>query len=227
MTKQVEEMQKVISELKNKTIEDSKKIEETKESLAKDLGEFDKRYKNDVFGKIALIEQERTFIADADIYKKNSNRWFWGIIISAIFFLGVLWLVFRHFCFELACFDKNCTFNYDTICKEGNRTVFYLEIFKAVAYRLFLISFFTYVINICLKNYNANMHNYTINMHKANSLAAALILLSKAKTDEGNDQIMTQAANAIFTHQPTGFNNKTPENMSSSIIEKVVDKVKG
>jgi hypothetical protein len=68
------------------------------------------------------------------------------------------------------------------------------------------------------------MHNYTVNKQKANSLSAAIILLEKSKTDIGNDNLMLQAATAIFSHQPTSYNSNDPENMVTAITEKIIDK---
>jgi len=215
-----------IQKIKSKTLDDAKNVEQIKESLTADLKSFEERYKNELFNKAEIIRQEDAFSKDAIDFKRISNYWFYGIIGTSILLVIILCLVFKYFCFELACFDKVCNFDYNTICTDCNRSVLYLEIFKAVVYRLFLISFILYLISICAKNYNANMHNYTVNKHKANSLSAALILLDKAKTDQGNDQLMTQAANAIFSHQPTGFTSKDPENITTKLTEKIIDKIK-
>lgn len=215
-----------IQHLKQKTLEDSKNIQQIKEALTADLKAFEERYKNEIFNKAEIIKQEDAFSKDAIEFRNGSKFWFWGIIVTLFILMFVLYLAFKYFCFELTCFDKVCNFDYDTICKDCNRDVLYLEIFKSVTYRLLLISFLSYLLGICVKNYNANMHNYTVNKHKANSLSAALVLLDKAKTPDGNDQLMTQAANAIFSHQPTGFNNREPKNIGVSIIEKLSDKVK-
>lgn len=211
--------------LKEKTDEDAATIERLKNSLNDDITTFNERYKNEIFGKAEILRQEDTFFKDAQEFKRISRNWFIGIIFTSALLITILFFVFKQFCFELVCFDETCTFNYDLICKGCNRSVLNLEIFKAIAFRVVLISFLSYLINICVRNYNANMHNYTVNKHKANSLSAALILLDKAKTDDGNDQIMTQAANAIFSHQPTGFNKKDPENIAS-ITEKVIEKMR-
>jgi len=223
---EIEKNIEISEQLKYRSLEDAKEITKLKESLNDELKSFEERYKNDLFNKAELIKQEDAFEKDAIGFKKNSRQWFYGIIGTSFVLLLVLFLLFNHFCFELVCFDEVCTFNYEIICEGCNKSILYLEIFKAVVFRVFIISFLSYLLSICVRNYNANMHNYAVNKHKANSLSAALVLLDRAKTNEGNDQLMTQAANAIFSHQPTGFNSKNPENTTTTITEKIVENLK-
>lgn len=223
------EIDKTIKEillLKDKSIEEAKQIETIKEGLTNDLKNFEDRYKNDIFNKAEIIKQENAFSSDSIQFKKVSFYWLFGVIISSLILILVLFLSFKNFCFEINCYKNICDIDYNQICSDCNRLILYVEIFKAISFKIFLISIVTYFISICVKNYNANMHNYTVNKHKANSLSAALVLLEKSKTDEGIDKIVSLAATAIFTHQPTAFNNKDPENTSVSITEKVIDKLK-
>ena len=70
------------------------------------------------------------------------------------------------------------------------------------------------------------MHNKTINSHKENSFAAALRLINRAQTPEGKDQLITQAASSIFSHQKTGYIGKEHEPNNPLIIDKLIDKIK-
>lgn len=220
----VDNLMNQIKAFSEKSEADSKLIEDLKLRLTSELDSFEKRYREQ-FQKAELIKQSDIFSIQADDYKKQSVKWLWGIIISSIILILVLWLVFKYFCFELNCFCNIGKTNYESICKDCNSRILNLEIFKAIAYRLFIISFIVYIINFCVKNYNAIKHNFTINSHKANSLNAALVLLERAKTPEGNDSIMNQAASAIFSHQPTGYSTKDPENISSTVTEKIIEKI--
>lgn len=213
-----------LNKLSEKSEADAKEIEDLKTRLSSELKDFEKKYK-DQFKRAELVNQREIFSIQASDYDKTAFRWLIGVIISSLLLLIILWLVFKNFCFDLTCYSNISEIDYNQIDSSGNKTILYLEIFKAVAYRLFLISFVLYLVNFCVKNYNANKHNQTVNSQKANSLNAALVLLERAKTDEGNDNIMTQAASAIFSHQPTGYNKKDPENISKSITEKVIEKV--
>ena len=213
-----------IKSLSEKSEKDANIIENLKTKLTSDLNTFESRYK-DQFTRAELMKQQDIFSIQASDYKTKSNFWSKLIIATSLFLVFALWIVFNNFCFEFSCFDKICDVNYDSLAKNANEKILYLEIFKSVAYRLFIISFILYLINFCVKNFNASMHNYTVNSHKANSLSAAIILIDKARTDEGNDNIMTQAANSIFSHQSTGYINKNPENLQASFTEKIIDKI--
>ena len=217
---------KEIRILKDKSVEEAKNIETIREGLTNDLKSFEERYKNEIFSKAELIKQENAFANDSIQFKKISTYWLFAVMGSSIILLLILYLSFKIFCYEVNCYENICKINYDAICVNCNKIILYFEIFKAVTFKLFLVSIFVYFISICIKNYNANMHNFTVNKHKANSLSSALILLEKSKTDEGIDKIISLAATAIFTHQPTAFNNKDPEHSNLSITDKIFEKMK-
>ncbi len=213
-----------LDELSKKSEQDAKEIEELKSRLTSELSDFEKRYKEQ-FKRAELVNQREMFSMQASDYKNTASFWLRGVIASSLLLLIVLWIVFKNFCFDLSCYTNVSEIDYSQIDTSGNRIILYLEVFKSVIYRLFIISFFLYIVNFCVKNYNANKHNQTVNSQKANSLNAALVLLERAKTDQGNDNLMTQAANAIFSHQPTGYNKKDPENISKSVTDKIIDKI--
>lgn len=221
----IQSLLKEIEQLTNKSSTDAKEIEELRKRLTSELEDFETKYK-DQFQRVELVNQREVFAIQAKDYKNLASKWFWGIIISSGILILILFLIFKNFCFDLNCFSKISDLDYDKIYKGANKSILHFEIFKSISYRLLIISFVLYIISFCVKNYNANRHNYTVNMQKANSLNAALILLERAKTPEGNDSIMTQAASSIFSHQPTGYNKKDPENIQSTITDKLFDRVK-
>jgi hypothetical protein len=226
-TAENQDASEILKELDKRTKKseiDAKEIEDLKTRLSAELQDFEKKYK-DQFKRAELVNQREIFSIQSSDYNKTAFRWLLAVIGSSLILLIVLWLVFKNFCFDLTCYSNISEINYSQIDSSANRTILYLEIFKAIAYRLFIISFVLYIVNFCVKNYNASKHNQTVNSQKANSLNAALVLLERARTDEGNDNIMSQAASAIFSHQPTGYNKKDPENISRSITEKIIEKV--
>lgn len=222
--KDVTELLEELDKRTKKSEADAKEIEELKTRLSAELKDFEKKYK-DQFKRAEIVNQREIFSIQAADYNSKANRWLYGVIGSSLLLFFILWMVFKNFCFDLSCYVNVSDINYNQIDPSGNRIILYLEIFKAVAYRLFLISFLIYLVSFCVKNYNASKHNQTVNSQKANSLNAALVLLERAKTDDGNDSIMSQAASAIFSHQPTGYNKKDPENVSKSITGKIIEKV--
>ncbi len=226
-TKEQTDVQSLLKEIKNltnKTSSDAKEIEELKLKLTTELEDFETKYKHQ-FQRVELVNQREVFEIQANDYKKLAFKWFVGIIISSVVLIIIMSLIFKSFCFDLSCFVKIDDLNYNSIYKGANELILSYEIFKSFTYRLLIISLGLYMISFCVRNYNANRHNYTVNMQKANSLNAALILLERAKTPEGNDSLMTQAASSIFSHQPTGYNKKDPENIQNSITEKLFDKI--
>jgi len=108
---------------------------------------------------------------------------------------------------------------FQSACPDCMRTLFLNALFKANAVRLVQVSFLLFLIAVALKSFNSGIHNYTINMHRSNALHAALRLFDKPVTDAGKDALIDKAASAIFVHQPTGFNSKTPSNLVQNIME--------
>lgn len=101
----------------------------------------------------------------------------------------------------------------------------YFSYYKFLITKIFLYSMFIYAIVFCVKNYNAQMHNKIINMNKGNALKSTLSLLNTAKSDDGNDKLLMQATQAIFSHQQTGYSGKESEPTSPNLITNVIDSV--
>lgn len=198
-------------------------IEALKAQVETNLKELNDRYSSPV-QKAELINQSNVFKDEADRYRKLASDWQKGIITVSIIFLVVIIIIFKFFCFESSCFTIGNRLSNTLFCSECNLPILYLEIFKAVIFRLFIVSLLAYFLTYCIKNYNACMHNFTVNNHKANSLESSRWLIERLHSPEATDQIILQAANAIFAHQPTGYNNKDPENTNVSTVEKIVDK---
>lgn len=215
--------QKALDDLINSYNSEFTNIEKLKTQYELELDDLQNRYKPER-QKAELTEQSDVFNKQASTFLNKADKWRYGIIVTSIILMLVIYFIFKEFCFEICCFDKIALTNYDLICKGCNQTILYLEIFKAIVFRLLIISILSYILSFCIRNYNASMHNYTINMHKANSLAAAIRLLERLYSDVAKDEIILQASNAIFTHQPTGYTNKDPENYNG-LVEKVVDKM--
>ncbi len=101
----------------------------------------------------------------------------------------------------------------------------YFTYFKYIFTKLLFFSLLIYAIVFCVKNYNAQMHNHVINSHKANALKSTISLLNTARSDEGNDKLLLQATQAIFSHQQSGYNGKESEPNSPNLITNVVEAI--
>ena len=127
-----------------------------------------------------------------------------------------------YFCFELSCFNNINNYEYSHLNQDGKNSILYLEIFKSVSFRLFILSTAVYILHFCVNNFRASKHNQTINLQKSNSLGAALQILDTAKSIQAKDEIMIRAADAIFSHQTTGYNKK--ESLKNTpIAQRILD----
>lgn len=102
-------------------------------------------------------------------------------------------------------------------------SIIYFTFFKYCLTKLMVYTILIYAIILSVKNYNAQMHNHIINIHKSNALKSTLNLLNTARSDDGNDKLLIQATQAIFTHQNTGYNGNDSEPPSPNLITNVID----
>lgn len=99
----------------------------------------------------------------------------------------------------------------------------YFSFSKYIFTKILLYSILIYYIVFCVKNYNAQMHNNIINTHKSNAFKSTLSLLNTARSDEGNDKLLIQATQAIFSHQQTGYSGTDAEVTSPNVLTNVID----
>lgn len=72
------------------------------------------------------------------------------------------------------------------------------------------------------------MHNHVVCRHKASSLDSAKKLINNTTSPEIHQFILASAANAIFSHQNTGYNDKEEgsDGANLAILSKLMDSVK-
>ncbi|MCD6017667.1 MAG: hypothetical protein K0S53_788 [Bacteroidetes bacterium] len=99
----------------------------------------------------------------------------------------------------------------------------YFTYAKYMFTKLMLYTLLLYSIVFCVKNYNAQMHNHVINTHKSNAFRSTLSLLNTAKSEDGNDKLLIQATQAIFSHQQTGYSGKESEQLSPNLVTNVIE----
>lgn len=194
-------------------------IEETKK-LKDNLDNLDERY-SAMIPNLEIINQREIFKEEAERNRKESNWWLVGIIASLILLVILIYIIFKNFCFEASCFNTTELTKYNKICSDCGEQVLWLEIFKALLFRLLLISIALYILSFTVKNYNNAKHNLTINRHKQNSFEAAIVLIDH--TDNGKDEIISKAAQAIFAQQKTGYIAKENDNINAGLIEQIIN----
>jgi len=99
----------------------------------------------------------------------------------------------------------------------------YIGFAKYIISKLLIYSMLIFAIVFCVKNYNAQMHNFVVNTQKSNSFKATLSLLDTARTDDGNDKLLIQATQAIFSHQQSGYSGKDSEPNNPNLITNMID----
>lgn len=208
-----------IEQLKKQGEADAKSISDLKHQMEIELKEFDERYKKNL-GDYELLSQEKIFrdVALSDHYE--GKKWIWYIAGLTIILLGLsIW--FMYSCWlDFAClFSKKSIGNFNNT--EEWQVLFYYELFKPVAIRVFILSVIILLLKFALKNYNSLMHNKIVNMHKANSLAAMIRVINSLSDENTRTTLINLAGKEIFLHQKTGYLRKDDNKIDLGIIEKL------
>jgi hypothetical protein len=151
-------------------------------------------------GKAGVEKHAHIFSDQANLHDINANewrKWFVSLTISSIVLITGMFLVIF-------------------FAIEGLQEKIQLGIFTTV-----LVSFFSYIIVLCVKNYFAEKHNEAINKHKANCLSTFNTFID-ASDAERKAAILLQATQTIFSHQSSGFLNKMGEISNPNPIIEVV-----
>lgn len=201
-----------------------KRLQELRVTQEKEMQELKERFK-EVFDVPTLAGEKNRFDTTAAVCIDRARWWFGGIIVSSLMLAAWLIYIGFNFCFELNCYDIATINRYNATCQSCPENILYFEIIKSILFRLLIVSFLAFLVGLTIRGYNANMHNYTVNKHKANSLDAALYLIGKG-SPQSSDLVINQASSAIFSHQPTGFTSKNPENAGIPLIERVLEFLK-
>lgn len=215
-------------DIKQKTNEAERlvnEIDSIKKNLQSQILDFEERYKEATI-KGEILVQEKIF---GDLAEKNLKRSYWwllGIGLSLIVLVIVIINIFNNFCLDMKCLEYTELAKYNIACKDCAKTILIYEIIKATAYRGFILSISVLLLAFCINNYKASMHNYTVNSHKQNSLSAALRLWEKGITDKGKDDLLSQAAQSIFSHQKTGYSGKENDSINSNALLHLINSMK-
>jgi ElaB/YqjD/DUF883 family membrane-anchored ribosome-binding protein len=229
------ERQKIITDAKKEADKELKKIQAQAEEITKLKNDLQKRTESllleeeklDAFkAKLEVADKAVDFQTDSKNNKMNAQIWI-GVIILLIAVLIIT--ICTNLNTQNSFSDiairvqgdfqkKNLKINSDVIDK-----TIYFTYSKFIFAKLLLYSIMIYGIKFAVKNYNAQMHNFVVNSHKANSFKSTLSLLDIAKSDDGNDKLLVQATQAIFSHQNSGFNANDSDANNSNLITNVID----
>ncbi len=201
---------------------EAESIKKIKEEILIDRDKlYSEQEKFDEFKKkLELSNKNIDFQSIARKHKRTS--YFWGILAGLLIILLIGFLlknISLNDSFISIAKDVNCQL------KDGElvNATLYFSFSKFIFTRLLLYSMLIYAIVFCIKNYNSQMHNSIINSHKSNALKSILSLLDTAKSDDGNDKLLIQATQAIFSHQQTGYYGKESEPSNPNLVTNVID----
>jgi hypothetical protein len=215
---QIQQKINEIEELRKKSAQDSLLINEYRSKLEYELEKFEKDYKP-LLAKGELLNQEDIFIGVANKSRKESYVWILaiGLILATI-------ITYACYLTTICYTGIECIIGNSELQKrpqEYFRFLFYFSIFRNILLRFFIISVLLYLLKFAVKNYNAVKHNQMISLHKANSFAAAPILASRVKADNGQDSIIETASKEIFTQRETGFITKEEKDLDMNVLDKL------
>lgn len=230
-----EERQKILSLVRKeaemeriKLQAEAEEIQKIKNELANErnrLLEEEEKY-NLFKQKLEVADKNVDFLAQSN--KNFNTAIFWAIAGLAFsgFLIYFIYLNLDDYkSFSNIASDVKKVFGKDFNNNEVLNKTLVFSFIKFTLTKLMFYSILIFLLVFCIKNYNAQMHNYVINLHKANSFKSALSLIDTAKSDEGNDKILIQATQAIFSHQETGYNKNDPDSGNPNIITNVVETI--
>ncbi len=145
---------------------------------------------------LGIGKHTRIFHAAAVNNGKNSVKWLRGgmaLLGSALIVIGVLGFIYFKW------------------IRESIEKVDRLEFGILTA---LILSFISYGIYVCFRNYFAEKHNQKINQHKANCLSTYFTFIDSAD-DETKQAILQFATQTIYSHQPTGYSGKGSDSTSN------------
>lgn len=230
-----EERQKILAQarkeigLEREKIQiEAKEIQKIREELQKDrerlLAEEEKF--NSFRTKLEVADKEFDFLQQASNNKRSAVVW---AFIAAILTGTLIYILcdslnvsdtFIHIANQVKKELSGATLNSNL---DITTKTIYFGFCKYVFTKLVLYSVLIYAIVFCIKNYNAQMHNNIVNTHKSNAFRSTLSLLNTARSDEGNDKLLVQATQAIFSHQQSGYSGKDSEPTSPNLVTNIID----
>lgn len=98
------------------------------------------------------------------------------------------------------------------------------EVIQYIVTKVILLSTLSFGIFWCARNYKAEKHNQTLNQHRANALMTFRAFVEGTDDVRVKDAILIQAAQAVFTPRPTGFDSPEKEAQAISPIVEILGK---
>lgn len=177
-----QEARGVFQGIRDKAEQVTGQLEETKEEATRILDEVRK-----VAAEQGVSQQAIYFKNESELHKNNSDTWQKLTIGAAILLVIVsISFLFLHKWAFLSPKD-----NYETM--------------QLIASKIFVFATLSYLLYLCGKNFLSHKHNEILNRHRQNALMTYQTITDAAKSYEGKEIILAQAAYCMFSPQETGY----------------------
>lgn len=194
-TKRIDEKpdNEIIQRIKQSEIEINKTLEQSK--LLYSAAQTD-------LSRQGVGKHYAIFGSEADKNDNNATKWMnRGIIISIT--IGVIIIA------------MTCVI---TIWIEDKLNKIELGVSTALA-----ISYLSYMLIVCFKNYFAEKHNQQLNQHRANCLSTYNTFI-ESSSEEIRNAVLLQTTQTIFAHQKTGYLANESDNQNPNPFVEIVHK---
>lgn len=98
------------------------------------------------------------------------------------------------------------------------------EAIQLIASKIFVFATLSYLLYLCGRNFLSHKHNEILNRHRQNALMTYQTISDAAKSDEGKEIILVQAAYCMFSPQETGY-IKVVSNDSGNSMKTFIDAI--
>lgn len=164
----------------------------------------------DAAKKTGITKHSTIFATQAKEHKTISVLWLIATIALSGFMLGIIYYLFKENPFEELLKDP-----------VNSLQLVQFSILKIVAF-----SILSYLIILCIKNYNAHRHNYIINIFKKNALATFQTFIDSTSDDQIKNTILLETTRAIFSQNSSGYLKHESDDSSPNRIIEVVRDIK-
>jgi len=173
-------------------------------------GEVDKNINSilkklsDASEKAGITAHSKVFSEQAEAHEKKAKRWLGATIFSSSLLFGFIFYILIEKPFD------DITNNFELL---------QLSLLKIIAFSLM-----SYLIILCVKNYNAHRHNYIVNTFKKNALATFQTFIISADDLNIKNTIILETTRAIFSQNSSGYlKHESDDSSPNRIIEVVRD----
>lgn len=177
-----QEARGVFQGIRDKAEQVTSQLENSKEEGDRILDEVRK-----VAAEQGVSQQAIYFKNESKLHENDSETWKkWTIGAAALLVVVSICFLFLH--------------KWDFISPKDK-----YETMQFIASKVFIFATLSYLLYMCGKNFLAHKHNSILNRHRQNALMTYQAITDAAKSPEGKEIVLAQAAYCMFSPQETGY----------------------